>query len=76
MARGRRIYPDRFKRQAIPVVEKQEKRFLTFFQNPEARLPVKRIIVGPADGAEERMALARRLHPDVPVIVSKSTPPV
>jgi hypothetical protein len=74
MARGLRAYPGRFKKQGIPVVEKQEKRFVTFFRDPAVRLLIKRIIVGPGEGAEERVALARHLRPDVPVTVSLSRP--
>jgi hypothetical protein len=50
MARGLRTYPGRFKKQPLPVVEKQQKRFVTFFRDAAVGLPVKRIIVGPADG--------------------------
>jgi hypothetical protein len=32
------------------------------------------VIVGPAAGAEERVAIARKLRPDVPVTVSMCTP--
>ena len=76
MARGLRTYPGRFSKQPLPVVEKKDKRFVTFFRDPAVRLPVKRIIVGPAEGTEERIALARKLRPDVPVTVSKCRSPV
>jgi hypothetical protein len=56
-------------RQAKPVgsVEndpKQRKaRYIRFFRDTAVKLPVKRIIVGPADGADERSrALSRRLQ--------------
>ena len=75
MARGLRTYPGRFKRQPIPVVEKQDKRFITFFRDPGVKLPVKRIIVGPAACADERVVIARRLRPGVPVTISKCEPP-
>ena len=38
-------------------------RYVTFFRDTAVKLPVKRIIVGPADGADERShALSRRLQ--------------
>jgi hypothetical protein len=38
-------------------------RYVTFFRDTAVKLPVKRIIVGPADGADERCrALSRRLQ--------------
>ena len=38
-------------------------RHVTFFRDTAVKLPVKRIIVGPADGADERSrALSRRLQ--------------
>jgi hypothetical protein len=74
MALGLHVYPSRFTKQRLPLVEKQEKRYITFFRDTGVKLPVKRIIVGPADGADERVALARKIRPDVPVLVSKCAP--
>jgi len=38
-------------------------RYARFFRDTAVKLPVKRIIVGPADGADERSrALSRRLQ--------------
>ena len=38
-------------------------RYVTLFRDTAVKLPVKRIIVGPADGADERSrALSRRLQ--------------
>jgi len=38
-------------------------RYVTFFRDTAVKLPVKRIIVWPADGADERIrALSRRLQ--------------
>jgi len=69
MALGLRANPGRFTKQRLPVVERKEKRYVTFFRDTAVKLPVKRIIVGPAEGADERAALARKMRPDVPVIV-------
>jgi hypothetical protein len=77
MKRGLRTWPGKFENQTVPAVEKREDgvRFLTFFREPAVRLPVKRIIVGPAAGAEERVAFARKLRPDVPISISQCQPP-
>jgi hypothetical protein len=38
-------------------------RYVTLFRDTAVKLPVKRIIIGPADGADERSrALSRRLQ--------------
>ena len=38
-------------------------RYVTLFRDTAVKLPVKRIIVGPADGADDRIrALSRRLQ--------------
>jgi len=50
------------------------RRYLSVFEGKPVRLPILRIIVGPAAGAEQRIALARSLLPGVPVSVSKSAP--
>jgi hypothetical protein len=78
MVRGLRTYPGRFKRMPIAEIEKRDDgvRFLTLFGERKVRLPIKRIIVGPAAGAEERVALARKLRPDLPVTISRCAPPV
>jgi hypothetical protein len=78
MKRGLKSHPGRFKRQPIPVIERRDDgvRFLTFFRDRKVRLPVKRIIIGPAAGAEERVAIARNLRPDVQVTISKCAPPI
>ncbi len=75
---GLKTYPGRFKRLPMAEVEKRDDglRFLTLFGERKVRLPVKRIIVGPATGAEERIALARRLRPDVPAMISTCEPPM
>jgi hypothetical protein len=76
MARGLRDYPDRFKPMSLPAVRLRDDglRYVTLFERDKVRLPVKRIIIGPAAGADERVALARLLRPDVPISVSKSAP--
>jgi hypothetical protein len=76
MERGLREYPNKFKRQPLPAVRRRDDgcRYVTLFEQDKVRLPVKRIIVGPAVGAGERVALARSLRPDVPVLISKSAP--
>lgn len=71
MKRGLADHPGRFKNQRLPFIENDEKRFVTFFRDAAMNLPVKRIIVGPASGAEQRVALAWKLRPEVPAFVSK-----
>jgi hypothetical protein len=47
----------------IDVLAKTVGELRTFFRDTAVKLPVKRIIVGPADGADERSrALSRRLQ--------------
>ena len=65
MERGLRDYPDRFKRQPLPPVRPRDDglRYVTLFEQDKVRLPVKRIIVGPAPDANEGVALAQCLCP-------------
>lgn len=75
-ARGRHDYPDRWKLLPLPAIMSPNggKRFVTVFENQDVKLPIKRIIVGPAAGQAE-VDLARSLVGNVPVTVSRSAQP-
>jgi hypothetical protein len=49
-------------------------RYVSLFEGKPVRLPILRVIVGPAADAEERVSHARSLLPGVPVFVSNSAP--
>lgn len=65
-----------FKLLPLPEMRTRQdgRRYVSVFEDKPIRLPVLRVIVGPAAGAEERIALVRSLLPGVPVSVSKSAP--
>jgi hypothetical protein len=65
-----------FKPLPLPAIRARGdgRRYVSVFEGEgePARLPISRIIVGPAEKAEERIALVRTLLPGVSVSVSKS----
>ena len=75
-ARALKDYPNEFKPVPLPIVRTREdgKRYVTVFEGQEVRLPIARVIVGPAAG-QEGINFARSLVGNVPVTLSKSAPP-
>jgi hypothetical protein len=71
-----REHADAFKPLPLPAIHVRDdgRRYVSVFEGKAIRLPISRIIVGPASGAEERVALVHRLLPGVPVSVSESAP--
>jgi hypothetical protein len=70
-----REHPDQFDA-TLPLPEIRTrpdtgKRYIAMFENLALRLPVKRVIIGPGDGQEERAERARSLLGDVPVTMSR-----
>jgi hypothetical protein len=72
-----RDHPYSFKRLPVPEIGKRHdgRSCISLFAGKPIKLPITRIIVGPAAGTEERVAHVRSLLPDVPVFLSKSAPP-
>jgi hypothetical protein len=69
-------HPSVFKVLPLPEMRKRvgtEKRYVTIFEDMQAKLPIKRVIAGPAAG-EQGVALAQSLVGDVPVTPSRCTP--
>jgi hypothetical protein len=71
-----REHADVFKPLPLPEIRSRDdgRRYVSVFEGKPVRLPIVRVIVGPAPGSEERTAFARSLLPDVPIPISKSTP--
>jgi hypothetical protein len=71
-----REHADVFTPLPLPAIRTRDdgRRYVSVFEGKPTRLPISRIIVGPAAGAEKRIALARTLLPGVPISVSKSAP--
>ncbi len=71
-----REHPHVFKPPPLPEIRSRDdgRRYVSVFEGRPVRLPIVRIIVGPAPGAEERAAFARSLLPGVPISTSRSAP--
>ena len=71
-----REHADVFKSLPLPEIRPRNdgRRYVSVFEGKSIRLPISRVIVGPAVGAEERVAHVRSLLPGVSVFVSKSGP--
>jgi hypothetical protein len=67
---------DVFKPLPLPKVRARNdgRRYVSVFEGKPVRLPILRFIVGPAAGADERIALARSLLPGVPISTSRCAP--
>jgi hypothetical protein len=67
-------YPDQFDATApLPEIKfrpQTGKRYVALFDRLGLRLPVKRVIIGPGAGQEERAALARSMLGDIPITIS------
>jgi hypothetical protein len=71
-----REHSDVFKPLPLPEIRTRNdgRRYVSVFEGKPIRLPISRVIVGPAASADERVELVRSLLPGVPVSVSKSAP--
>ncbi len=71
-----REHPGVFKPLLLPEMRTRDdgRQYVSVFEGKPVQLPISRIIVGPAAGAEDRVALARGLLPRVPISVSRSEP--
>jgi hypothetical protein len=69
-----RDHVDVFKPLPLPEVRSRDdgRRYVSVFEGKPVGLPIVRVIVGAAPGAEERTAFARSLLPSVPISISKS----
>jgi hypothetical protein len=65
-----------FKPLALPEIQSRDdgRRYVSVFEGKPVRLPIVRVIVGPAPDAEERAAFTRSLLQGVPISISKCTP--
>jgi hypothetical protein len=65
-----------FKPLPLPKIRARSdgRRYVSIFEGKPVRLPIVRVIAGPAAGADERIELVRSLLPGVPVSLSKSAP--
>jgi hypothetical protein len=70
---GAREYPDVFVKRPIAAIEDAPKRHITLFAGAEAKLPIKRVIVGPSERQAENAEFAQSIV-GCEVVLSKPRP--